>query len=148
MKSFTLSTHQASAVTGFLNTPSVAKLHYAVEALSNGQVIVTRGKYGFTASNKLRHFAMHKASLIGQARGKIAELTEQDIVSAVERTLLDKAEIATIQKNISSMESEALASIHAGMADTTGETDFSAAAETLQTCRRGKIVADAFAEKL
>lgn len=142
----TTSPLQLTKLNAFVEEPSIANLHQIIELLSGGQCVVERTKYGYVATNKLYDVAMDKKAHIG-LRQKLSKITTQNIVQAVEQAVLSRAEISIVQKRIDSQISESLSLVEHGFADTTGENNFSEAAETLQRMRRLKIIADTFSQK-
>ena len=141
----TVTPFQLTKLNAFLEEPSIANLHQIIEQLSGGQCVVERTKYGYVATNKLYDVAMDKKAHIG-LRQKLSKITTQNIVQAVEQAVLSRAEIPIVQKRIDSQISESQSLVEHGFADTTGENNFSEAAETLQRMRRLKIIADTFSQ--
>ncbi|APD92066.1 hypothetical protein BM525_19480 (plasmid) [Alteromonas mediterranea] len=130
-----LSPFQLTKLNAFLETPSIANLHHIIELLSGGQCVVETTKYGYVATNKLYDVAMDKKAHIG-LKQKLSKITTQNIVQAVEQAILSRAEISIIQKRIDSTISESQLLVERGFSDSTGENDFSEAAEMLQRMRR------------
>jgi hypothetical protein len=121
----------------FVKKPAVANLHGDVDVISKGQCNVSRKGNLMVVCNKITDgYSLNARSFFGKKPKKMLEIEAEDIITAVESTLLTDADASKYRTLFNELIEEHKATIHLGLNDLDGAHDITDAASALQNIKR------------